>query len=152
MPEMKITRSDVIVVDTVTYNDYEDMVFTDKAGNEYKVGSARVHFFDDIIIPGKAVQLNYATNPHRPGVEYIYNAKPVEGELPPAVTAPKPKPKEIHQEINPQERGMCLKEVGECIRCGQMDKDFPKSATRIKTEYYKMISKGAGINFWEKEL
>jgi len=78
MVDTKITRSEVVVVDEASNNAYGDLVFTDKGGNTHKVGNKRVQFFTDVIIPGKAVQLNYAVAYEK---EYIYNAKLVEGEL-----------------------------------------------------------------------
>ena len=54
-------------------------------------------------------------------------------------------------EVAPQEKGMFFKELGECIRCGQLEKDFPKSFVRIKSDYYKAMSRGTGIDLWSKE-
>ena len=39
MVEKEIVRSTVIVVGSVEYNDYGDLVFTDEAGNDYKIGN-----------------------------------------------------------------------------------------------------------------
>ena len=80
MAEAVITRTHEIVVDTVESNQWDDLLFTDKAGNSYKVGNKRVHFFEGIIVPGVAVKLNYAEAFNR---EYIYNAVQIKGELPP---------------------------------------------------------------------
>ena len=62
-----------------------------------------------------------------------------------------PHPVEEQAEPAPQERGMCLKEIGEGIRSGQLAKDFPNSVVRIKSEYYNKISNGSGINFWKEQ-
>lgn len=52
---------------------------------------------------------------------------------------------------DPQEKGMWLKELGEDIRSGQLEKDFPKQIVRIKAERYKKMSEVTGIDFWGKK-
>ena len=49
MPEPKITRTDIVTIDTVDQNEYADLTWTDKAGKSYKVKQARRKCFDDII-------------------------------------------------------------------------------------------------------
>ncbi len=83
MPEVTITRKHVIVVDTVGENAYKDMVFKDKEGNDYKISTKRVQYFESKIVAGQAVQLNYAMSSF--GKEYIYSAELVAGNLPPPV-------------------------------------------------------------------
>lgn len=78
MPD--ITRKQVIVVDTVESNDYGDMLFTDKEGKNYKIGSKRVEYFLGIITEGVAVELSYSTAYNK---EYIYSAVQVKDGLPP---------------------------------------------------------------------
>ena len=85
--EVVITRDQIIVVDTVSSNQWDDLIFTDKEGNEYKVGNKRVQYFDGVIVSGVAVQLNYAVSHDN---EYIYNAVQVKGELPPPKDPIKP--------------------------------------------------------------
>ena len=106
MVEVKITRQEIIVVDEVSNNSYGDLVFTDKAGNSYKVGKNRAQYFKDIIFPDVAVQLNYAPNPHRQGEEYISSAVQVEGELPQPTEKPTPRP---NTTVSGEERGMWFK-------------------------------------------
>ena len=77
--EVEITRSEVIVVASIEYNNYGDMVITDKEGKTYKIGEKRVHFFKDTLAVDMASKLNFASAYNK---EYIYNATPVEGELP----------------------------------------------------------------------
>lgn len=129
MPEAKITRSIVITVNTVDHNSYGALIFTDKEGTEYKVSDKRAKFFDEIILPDRAVQLNFAVAYEK---EYIYNAKPVEGELPPPT---KPQVLEEHAkvieeavkavkpEIPGAERGLWWKEMGRCFQSGLFKKD-----------------------------
>ena len=97
MTEQQITRSINIVVGSVEENSYGDMLFTDKEGNNYKIGNKRVQFFKDVIIEGNAVQLNYTTGY---GKEYIYNAKPIGDMLPPPTT---PQPVETRAGAPPRE-------------------------------------------------
>jgi len=47
----------------------------------------------------------------------------------------------------PQEIGMWMKELGECIRSGQLEKDYPSAHTKIKGYYYKKMSEVTGIPF-----
>jgi hypothetical protein len=47
----------------------------------------------------------------------------------------------------PQELGMWWKELGECIRTGQMDKDYPKACVKIKHQYYKRMCEVTGVDF-----
>lgn len=54
-------------------------------------------------------------------------------------------------EIAPQEKGMWLKVMGEFIMSGQMEKDFPKSFVRIKSQFYKEMSHKTGIELWEEK-
>jgi len=54
-------------------------------------------------------------------------------------------------ETAPQEKGMWLKVMGEFIVSGQLEKDFPKSFTKIKSKYYKEMSEKTGIPLWDKE-
>ena len=53
--------------------------------------------------------------------------------------------------ISGEERGMWWKELGECIRTGELDKAFPNSAIRIKGEYYKKMSEVTNVNFKKEE-
>ncbi len=79
MAEVIITRKQIVVVDTVGENSYKDLTFTDKEGNAYKISNKRVQYFKDKILPGRAVQLNFAKAYDK---EYIYSADFVEDKLP----------------------------------------------------------------------
>jgi hypothetical protein len=86
MPEVEITKSKVVIVDTVGENQYRDMVFKDKEGNEYKISNKRIQYFKDAIKPDFVVQLDYAMSSF--GKEYIFSATPAKDKLPPPVKAP----------------------------------------------------------------
>lgn len=145
----------VIVVGVTREDEYGNLMVTPKGGGEeIRIGSKRSQLHP-LFQQGVAVMLHWETYKGRP---YVADAKLVEGELPPPTAPDKILPehqeeikKALAPQIAPQERGMCLKEVGECIRSGQLDKDFPKSVVKIKSEYYKLISKGSGIEFKQVE-
>ena len=80
MPEAEITRKQIIVVNEVGTNTYGDLTFTDKDGGQYKIGTKRKPYFEKVIIPNMAVQLNYVMSSF--GKEYIYNATQIKDELP----------------------------------------------------------------------
>lgn len=84
-----IVRSEIIVVDTVEYNDYGDMLFTDKGGGNHKITAKRISHFKDVILPESAVTLNFAMAYNK---EFIWNAVPVAGELPPPTKPVPPQP------------------------------------------------------------
>ncbi len=86
MAEQKIIRTQIIGVKDVGQNSYGDLTFTDEAGGEYKVSAKRKQYFEKVIVPGKAVQLNYAMSSF--GKEYIYTAVPAKGDTIPASPQP----------------------------------------------------------------
>lgn len=147
-------KNDTVIVVGVTETDEYGNLWVTPAGDGDKVKiAAKRNKLHPLFEQGKAVMLHWETYMNKP---YISDAKPVEGELPDAIKPDKILPE--HQDeidkalpIAPQERGMCLKEVGEGIRSGQLEKDFPKGFVRIKAEYYKLISRGSGIRFWEDQ-
>jgi len=66
-------------------------------------------------------------------------------------TQPQPaaKPEPAKRDSSP-EVGMCWNNVGNRIGDGSIDRDYPKSATKIKGQYYKYIFGVTGIKL-EKE-
>ena len=120
---MEITRTETVVVDTVTTNSYDDMVFTDKAGNERKIGNTRLKHFE-CIKPGAAVKLNFAANPHRPTEEYIYSAMAIEGKLPeptqevPAIMKATAKPE---VKPDPKNRSFAIAYSKDLVVAGKID-------------------------------
>lgn len=85
MPDIKTTRSDVIVVDSVELNSYGDLTWKDKAGKDYKVSAKRNQYFEKIILPNMAVKLSFAEAYNK---EYIHKAELVSDKM--AETTPKP--------------------------------------------------------------
>lgn len=126
MVEPKITKTDVIVVDTIGENEYADLTWTDKAGKDYKVKQARRKYFDDIIKPNLAVELSFA---EYKGHEYVYSAKLVSEKMaekasealqPQTKPVEKPVGKEVSNAnpytVSPQSIGLCWKEIGKLYR------------------------------------
>jgi hypothetical protein len=64
---------------------------------------------------------------------------------PPQKDEPEPPTESSH--YAPQEIGMWMKELGEAIRSGQLEKDFPNSHVKIKSYYYKIMSEVTNIPF-----
>jgi hypothetical protein len=74
----------------------------------------------------------------------------VRDALPPETTPRQPEPHPEEPPIEkyaPQEIGMWYKELGECIRSGLLERDFPNSHVKIKSHYYKKMSDITGIPF-----
>ena len=74
--KVEITRSQDIVVKTVSSDSYNNLLFTDTEGGSYKVSDKRVQYFNGVIVPNQAVRLNFAMSSF--GKEYIYSAVPAE--------------------------------------------------------------------------
>lgn len=76
------------------------------------------------------------------GFPYVQGFKAVSDKLAEQATEP---------EYAPQEIGMWLKELGNRIGDGSLERDFPKMATKIKGQYYQRMSKVTGIAFKEQD-
>ena len=92
--DKEITREEEIVVARVYDNSYGDLLWTDKAGKEYKVSNKRVKYFEKIIQPNVAVKLYFALT--TAGKEYVNKAERVDDLLPPPTKPGEPLPE--HQE------------------------------------------------------
>ena len=147
MPAPTIIKEEVVVVDTHELNEYGRLIFTDKAGNEHTISEKRKHLFP-VIQDGTAVQLFYAKYMDK---LYIADVKSMQEQLAPQyeevrqeakAEIAKPTPQEKH---NPQEQGMCWKELGCRIGDGSLEKDFPKQAIQIKSIYYNYILTTTGV-------
>ncbi len=151
MAEATIVRSQCIVVNEVGANSYGDLTFTDKENNQYKISVKRKQYFEKVILPNVAVQLNYAMSSF--GKEYIYSAVQVKEGLPPPVTPkvvtssisktePKPQPK---TEITGQTIGMTTKEVGDLIRAKMLTEVFKEAAPKVNAWYKSQMLHNMGI-------
>ena len=59
MPQPKVIKTEVIVVDHSSLNDYRDLIVTDKGGKEWKVSNKR-DYLHNIFQDGWAVKLGIA--------------------------------------------------------------------------------------------
>jgi hypothetical protein len=74
MPQVEITREQIIVVDHSETDTYGNLSVTDKAGGKHKISAKRSQL-GEFIIPGRAVKFQYASYMNK---EYIANAILVE--------------------------------------------------------------------------
>lgn len=131
-------KNDTIIVVGVTELDgYNNLWVTPQGGGDkIKIGAKREHLHP-IFEQGKAVLLHWETYK---GKTYVADAKPVEGELPPARESQMPAPHKDEPVIKPsyklqqQYRGRdedkvdmrtFVMEVGEDFRAGKRDKSDP---------------------------
>ena len=148
------------------YDQYDNFFFKDKGGKEHKVGVKRKNQQELIDLvennPGRAVKFafdSYKEIDYIVGIELLElkvdEAKITEQQVAPKITAYAPKPTAYARlgdgkpSIAPQELGMWWKELGNRIGDGSIDKDFPKSAVKIKGQYYKQMETITGITFKE---
>ncbi len=93
------------------------------------------------------------TKPDGVIIPFVSDIETVEGNLPEAQTpqVTLEQQAEINAAIKPapapQELGMWWKELGEAIRAGNIDVDFPNNAVKIRSQYYKKMSEVTGVNF-----
>ncbi len=161
MAEVEIVRKQIIVVGEVkgvSSGQYPKFIFTDKEGNEYKVGANRKDYFVDVIKPGTAVELGYSTFK---GTEYIYSATLVKDQLEqtlkPTPQVPQSKSSPSKEAVNSKplpehksspETGMWWNQLGEMLRVGDIDKTTPQGKA-MRTAYYAEMIRVLGINVKE---
>ena len=145
----------VVLSGETRYDQWENFLFKDNAGKEHKIGAKnkKTDEIANVVIanPGRAVEIAYDTVTGKEGKVFDY-IKLVEIQvdeteltkqqvvIPVAKTAPAP-----------QELGMWWKEMGECIRSGAIDKDFPNMAIKIKGQYYKQMETVTGISMKKED-
>lgn len=162
MPDkVEITRSPTIVVDKVgeeTTPYGKNFTWTDKEGNSYRVKIERKQYFDKIT-PGAAVQVNYVMNQY--GKEMIWSVESVKDKLPGEVRVDSemaklsaeqrakgdPPAKEISkvEHKSSPETGMWWKELGDMLRCGDIDKNT-LGGKSLRNAYYKEMLRVLEVN------
>ncbi len=153
MPEQKkpnpIIRTEVVVVESMDYDKYGNLLFKDKEGRDHKLGEKRIHLADQIV-EGRAVELGYAEYMNK---EYIADCKLVETQLPPpekpkkiesSIPKTEHKPEAKH-EIAPQAIGMTTKEVGDLIRAKMLTEVFKETAPKANAWYKSQMLHNMGI-------
>jgi hypothetical protein len=78
MPQVEITRKQIIVVDHSEIDQYGNLIVTDKEGEPHKISAKRSQL-GEFIIPGRAVEFQFAEYMNK---EYIANAVLVETPIP----------------------------------------------------------------------
>jgi len=141
----KIERYEVVTAQAPEQNQYGDLIFSDTEGKSHKIGSKRLRLFDQII-DGRAVKLGYAVYMEK---EYIASAVLYDGVAAgPTIKAESGgvKAETVHKlPTSSPEVGMCWNNVGNRIGDGSIERDYPKSAVKIKSQYYKYIFGVTGI-------
>jgi len=137
----------IITVGVTETDSYGNLWVTPKGGGDKVKIAAKRKQLHPLFQQGKAVILHYETYMDKP---YVSDAKLVAGELPPPVEPQDPEPHKDEPGVEkyaPQEIGMWMKELGECIRSGYLAKTYPTTHVRIETDYCKRMSDVTGIPF-----
>ena len=144
---------EIVLSDESGYDQYDNFRFKDKGGKDYKVGAKnrKQDELAKVVVdnPNRAVKLIFDTVKGKDGKDHDYISGielleiQVDGAKITEQQAPQPKT------VAPQELGMWWKELGNRIGDGSIDKDFPKSAVKIKGQYYKQMETITGITFKE---
>jgi len=136
MADYEIIRRERITVESSEYNQYGDLLVTTTAGNEYKIGNKRAQLFA-VFHDGAEVVIGWATFKGR---EYIAEATPASQVVSANTPITPEKPKALPEEsINPQERGMWYKEIGEMYRAGIIKKDTLEGKALMTAYWARML-------------
>ena len=143
-------RHIIVVVDKVEddtdYNGKAIKKVTDKGGNVWKVKWGQGGKLKDkweLLDENVGLAFDFTLDTYQ-GKEFVKDIELVKDAF---VTKAAQEVAEKSPGKSPQEVGMFWKELGECIRSGQLEKDFPNMVVKIKGEYYKKMSEVTGINF-----
>jgi len=140
----------VINVASAELDDYGNLKVTDNLGNEYKVNKKHENLHE-LFIPGRAVKLiwdNYK------GKDYIDNAELFDGKPPldkqvEPITANAPEKLPPTPRVDPRSQEIAehvmIKELGNRVGDGSLERDYPKDGAKIKVWYYNRIFKVLNI-------
>ncbi len=144
----EIIKETIIIVDKTHNDDYGNLIVTDKEGKETKVSNKREHLFN-LFQPGVVVRLSWAEYMKKQYVSDAQLVKDAIPEQPPKQPTETPKkleatigiPREAYSKPEATrderiDRAGLWKELGKRIGDGSLDKDYPKSANKIKVLYY----------------
>ena len=144
----------IITIDSFRTDEYGNTWVTDKEGQEHKIGAKRNPELHELVqkSEGLAVRFNYATYKQR---DYIVNVELVKEQIDEtkgrvdtsAMEKSAEEGKPYERRIDPQERGMFWKELGNRIGDGSIDRDFPNTKVKIKTQYYNEMATVTKVKF-----
>jgi len=154
-------KNDTIIIVGATEKDqYGNLLVTPHGSTEkIRIGKKRENLHP-LFEQGKAILLHWETYMNK---TYVADAKLVEGEIPPPVKpAPgtMPPQEEIdktkeaqkpEQHKSSPETGMWWKELGDMLRCGDIDKTKPFGKA-LRTVYYAEMLRVLHIEIKQKEV
>lgn len=174
--EIRIVKTTICTVKDKEFNEYGDIIFHDREGNQYKIGNKRAHL-DEKLVVGRAVELGWGRfKDATKTLDYIADVKLielpaeeqlVEGELPkkpvakPAAKPPEPKPEAPKTDHMPsgQEIGRAWNGIDALYIGGKLATLFGKENAEAILKYYRGILTstlrlpidGAKLPMWDKK-
>ena len=91
--EYKITKSETITVKEVGHNDYNDLTFKDTTGKDYKISVKRKSHFENLIIVGATIKINWSEAYNKP---FIYTVEKLDQQ-----NVPQPTPDALQSKSTP---------------------------------------------------
>jgi len=138
MPEIVITVANKEKLDKGGFK------ITDTLGDEYILSVKNAGLENQLVI-GRAATITPFKSTYGVFINSaeLFDGKPPEDKQVEKITAGVGV--EQQKAYAPQEVGMWWKELGECIRAGNIEVDFPQSAVSIRSQYYKKMFGITGI-------
>jgi len=160
MPEPQIIDTSVITVKSTTKDQYGNLIVSPIEGADFKIASKRNNLFE-VFQQGRAVKLFWAEYQHH---KYVANAEffdgkpPAEKQVAPITAGVSPQPLQakttppkaesnISDRDSRIEEAVWWKELGNRIGDGSIDRDFPNTMVKVKSQYYKKLSEVTGVDF-----
>lgn len=168
MVEIKIVKKTIVTVADKEENQYGDIIFHDREGNQYKLGVKRAHLNEKLVV-GQAVELGWGRyKDATKSIEYIADVKLVSEELPKGEEVkeipfeePPPKPKPDTGKYMPSgvEIGRCWNAIDALYIGGKLNTLFGKENAEAVLKYYrgvlastlKLPVDGAKLPMWDKK-
>ena len=136
----------IIIIDSVSTDEYGNTWVTDKEGKEHKIGEKRNPEVHDLVqnSVGLAVKFTYAQYKQK---DYIVNAELVKDQIDQtkgsvdtsAMEKSAEEGKRYVKRIDPQERGMWWKELGKMLRKPDIAKADPHYKLLREAYYFEMF-------------
>ncbi len=153
-PEPAIIDTTVIQVKSTTKNTYGDLIVTPTVGEDVKIGNKRSNLFD-VFQEGRAVKLYWAEYMHKKYVSKaeLFDGKPPIGKQVEQITTGKGVPSIAEtvtrcEHKSSPETGMWWGQMGEMLRCGDIDLETPEGK-HLRNAYYAEMLRVLGINIKE---